>query len=252
VRSQHLDGANRQPRGAVLGVRFQDDARHLGSARAPVEDKDVDRRGIDLGADLDDRIGVARGRDRFQPDTPVRHAQCRTGSGLGERDVEPERQQLPVEPRDRFGQLGRSASRPDDDDRGRLGARGPEQHDKQDERDPGRAPHATARAAAPAPIRHSCRRGSDEDIRSRWAGPPIGVSLVGEDHLPSQRLRRVGAGGRLGEVFVVPGNRLRRALRAQLFHRPEQEGSRRASAGRGEKRRRCASSAARASSVRRR
>ena len=130
VRSQHLDGANRQPRGAVLGARFQGDARHLGSARAPVEDVDVDRRGAELGADLDDRVGVARGRDRFQPGARIRRARGRTGGALGERDVEPERQQLPVEPRDRFGQLGRSACRPDDDDRGRLGARCPEQHER--------------------------------------------------------------------------------------------------------------------------
>ena len=106
VGSQHLDGANRQPRRAVLGARFRADARHLGSARAPVDDIDVDGRGARRGTELDDSIGVVGGRDRLQPGTRVGRARVWTDRALGERDGEPERQQLPVEPRDRFGQLG--------------------------------------------------------------------------------------------------------------------------------------------------
>ena len=53
------------------------------------------------------------------------------------------------------------------------------------------------------------------------AGPP---TLVGEDHLSPQRLRGVGALRRMGQVFVVPIDRVRlRSAFAQLFRPPEQE-----------------------------
>ena len=104
----------------------------------------------------------------------------------------------------------------------------------------------------------SCRR-EPTQILAR-DGPGLGGSaeLVAEDHLSPQRLRRVRAGGRPGQVLVIPANRLRArvdaaSVFAQLLDPPQQEDARPARAAAPRKPPRwCASSAARARSARRR
>ena len=63
-----------------------------------------------------------------------------------------------------------------------------------------------------APNPRSFLSESEGDTRARWAAPRRTAHLVREDHLSSQRLRGVGAPRRLGQVLVVPGDRLRPAV----------------------------------------
>ena len=110
VRSQHLDGANGQTLGGVFDVRLQRDARQpRDRPDASFEDPDIDR--VDAAEPSVSTMSMTASAWRSTAIVPPRHANPsraapgRRGARRTRRRAQ--RQQLPVEPRHRFGRFGR-------------------------------------------------------------------------------------------------------------------------------------------------
>ena len=232
ARPQRVDGANGQTLRRVFGVGLQHDVRNFCSTFASLvgEDPDVDAGWQRVVADVDDRVDVAFGGQSFQPGARFDGRRARRRRPFDDRQLECERQNLTFQPRHGFVQLGRCGGGPHDEDLRGLGARGREgRGERRDERqqEMRRAIHGTdlrrafegARRAGVA----SCRKA--QEIRARDGPRALRTAhRVREDHLSSEGLGGVRTPRRLGQVVVIPGDRLLFGpVLAHFLRPPEQE-----------------------------
>jgi len=162
ARAQDFDSTNRQPLGAVLRVRIEGHSCDFEAVGRRLEDPDVDRQRREVADDFDDCPGPKLGRYLLQRSSPVGFAQTTTGPALGKLDIEAHRQQLAVEAKQHFTQIGRSARRPHDGDSRRPhGCRRKQQDRKHQDTQEG-IQGSRGHDVRLAPIRHNSRWENDE------------------------------------------------------------------------------------------